>query len=400
MYSIVIRKNLKRKNLSMLLSFWVYTYALFYFVPLIIPSTTLLMYIWLVGLDILIIFNNRHLSARLAGFLMAYVLITVINVAGVSYKYYAAIDSFSGLAVFLPALLIISSSRFDLKDFLETWNKFAVVATILSPLVIVLVQNKIIDYGVFTYLNLPNCIVFSYMIMSTGKGNKRKKGAFVLASINFLITLLFGGRMAAFASAFSIFLAYMISISVKTIKKVLIIVIIGASGILILNHMNIVLQYVQVILSKYNLNSRSFSLLVEQIRSGGTGIYLTRRDVIYDEIIDYIKDRRGLPGGFGVSLNLSNGQFYHPHNLFLQLAVMFGVVGGILLLVLIAYRVFKIKNNSLPFEYQFTLLVLVDYLVISFTGGSILNNFVAILGIGMVFFYRNERKKILQGDGW
>lgn len=394
MDSVVIRRNnSKSRSLSILLSFWIYTYALFYFVPLLIPSTTMLMYLWLVGIDLLVVFNSRYLSVRVAGFLIAYVLITMMNIVAVSYKYYVAIDSFSGLAVFLPALLIISSNQFDLKDFLEIWNKFAIMATILSPVAIILVQHKTIDYGVFTYLNLPNCIAFSYKIMSTEKKDRRKKIAFVLANINFLTILLFGGRMAAFASAFSIFIAYMFSSSVRAIKKFLIIVIVGGTGIEIINHINIVLPYIQAVLNKYNLNSRSFSLLVEQMQTGGTNLYLTRRNVIYDEILNYIKDRSGLPGGFGVSLNISNGQFYHPHNLFLQLAVMFGVIGGILLLLLIIYRVFKIKRTSLPFEYQFTLLVLIDYLVISFTGGSILNNFIAILGISMVFFYRNEQQK-------
>ena len=394
MYNIVIQKNSKSRNLSILLSFWVYTYALFYFVPLLIPSTTLLMYLWLVGIDALIVFNSRYLSTRLIGFLMMYVLIAVINILVVSYKYYVAIDSFSGLAVFLPALLIISSNKFDLKDFLEMWNKFAMVATLLSPMAIILVQQQIINYGVFTYLNFPNCIAFSYIIMSTENNSKRKKNAFVFAAVNFLIILMFGGRMVAFASAFSIFFANITSSSARTAKKIIILFIIGIIGLLIINHLNIVLQYVQIILNKYNLHSRSFSLLTEQMRTGETGLYLTRRDVIYDEILDYIKDRSGLPGGFGVSLNISNGQFYHPHNLFLQLAVMFGVVGGVFLLLLIVYRIFKIRSNSLLFEYQFTLLVIVDYLVISFTGGSILNNFVAIISIGMLFFYRSTQQKI------
>lgn len=387
------------RALSILLSLWVYTYALFYFVPLIIPSTTMLMYIWLVIISVLVLFHSKSISIRLIKFLLAYVLIAVINVITVSYKYYAGVEAFSGMAVFLPALLIISSSSFDLKDFLNVWRKYALYSTVISPVAIILMQNRVIDYGVFTYLNLPNCVIFSYHIMSKPKGDKGRVSLLVLDLLNFFIILMFGGRMAAFAAGFSIFLGYMLSSSVKLYKKYILILFIGIFGIIVINNLDILLHYFQVTLEKYNLNSRSISLLLEQLESGTTGVYLTRRNVIYDEIVNYIINRGGLPGGFGVSLNLSNGQFYHPHNLFLQLAAMLGILGAVFFIAIILYRLILIRRTKLQLEYQFTLLLLIEYLVISFTGGSILNNYVAILGIGMIFFYRGKQQNILKSCG-
>lgn len=385
--------------LSILLSLWVYTYALFYFVPLIIPSTTMLMYVWLFIMDVLILFRIRRVSIRLIRFLIIYVLVAAINVLVVSYKYYAAVDAFSGMAVFLPALLIMDSSSFDLKDFLSVWRKFAFYSTLLSPIAVMLMQNRVIDYGVFTYLNLPNCIIFSYYIMTKPNGNKSRISLLIMDLLNFAVILVFGGRMAAFAAAFSIFIGYLISSSVKLYKKYILIILVGVLGILVISNLNTILRYFQLVLDKHNLNSRTLSLLIEQFESGNPGLYLTRRNVIYDEVVDYIIDRRGLPGGFGVSLSISNGQFYHPHNLFLQLAVMFGCLGGVLFIAVILYRLVLLKRVRLLFEYQFTLLLLIEYVVISFTGGSILNNYVAILGIGMIFFYRgmkqNSRKSMV-----
>ena len=396
MYSRTSRN--RNRVLSVLLSLWIYTYAMFYFVPLIIPSTTMLMYIWLVAIDILILLKIKNISIRLVEFILAYGLVAIINVAVVSYKYYAAIDAFSGMAVFLPALLIISSSSFDLKDFLNVWRKYAFFATAFSPIAIILMQNRMVDYGVFTYLNLHNCIIFSYNVMSMPKGSRGRVKILILDLLNFIIILAFGGRMAAFAAAFSIFLGYMISSSINLSKKYIITMVIGIVGIVVINNLNALLQYFQVILNTYNLNSRSLSLLIEQLRAGNAGVYLTGRNIIYDEIVDYIIDRGGLPGGFGVSLNISNGRFYHPHNLFLQLAVMFGVLGGMLLIFVVLYRLKRLKRNRQQFEYQFTLLLLIEYLVISFTGGSILNHYVAILGIGMIFFYRG-RQNVLKSRG-
>ena len=397
MYRMTLRNH--SRALSVLLALWVYTYALFYFVPLIIPSTTMLMYLWLIVIDILVIFHTKSLSKRAVGFIFVYTLIALVNVVVVSYKYYAAIDAFSGLAVFLPALLIISSSVFDLKDFLNIWQKYAVFTTLISPVAIILMQNGIIDYGVFTYLNLPNCIIFSYHIMAIPKGDSGRFKLLVMDLLNFIIILAFGGRMAAFAGAFSIFIGYMISSSVKLYKKCILILFVGIFGVIAINNLSVLLHYFEAILNKYNLSSRSLSLLLEQLESGNAGMYLTRRNVIYEEIVDYIVDRGGLPGGFGVSLNISDGQFYHPHNLFLQLAVMLGVIGEGIFIILILYRLLLGKRTKLHYEYQFTLLLLIEYLIISFTGGSILNNYVAILGIGMVFFYRSKDQSIRKSYG-
>lgn len=395
MFKLCIR-NSNRRVLSILLALWVYTYAFFYFVPLIVPSTAILMYIWLVIIDILILVITRSLSNRLFEFLIIYLTIALVNILVVSYKYYVAIEAFSGMAVFLPALLIISSSLFNLNDFLKIWYKFAIVATIFSPLAIILVQNKVIDYGVFTYLNLPNSIIFAYTILCTGKENIKKRVSLILAVANFFIILAFGGRMAAFSAAFSIFLAYMLSVYVEPIKKILIMLLIGITGIAILINLDAVLQDAQIFLNRYKLNSRSLTLLLEQTRTSGAGIYLTRRNIIYEEIFEYIKNRAGFPGGFGVSLNVSNGKFYHPHNLFLQLAVMFGIIGEMLIFFLLLYRLIKIKKNKMAYEYQFTLLVLIEYLVLSITGGSILNNFLAIIGVGMVFFYKGKKQAMVK----
>lgn len=395
MLSDIIRsKYSKSRTLSIMLVLWVYTYALFYFVPLIISSNTMLMYIWLVGIDIVIILNNRYLSARIIVFLFVYVAVALINIMVVSYQYYVAIDAFSGLAVFLPAILIIGSSKFDLEEFLSIWYKFAIFATIFSPVAIILMQKRTIDYGVFTYLNLPNCIVFSYTILSTARRDGKRRFALILATINFLIILFFGGRMAAFVGAFSVFLAYMLSSFVNHIKKWLLIIVVGLTSILVINNLYTILMHVQTILNRLNLSSRSFSLLAEQIEISGASIYMTGRNTIYKQVLNYIVQRTGLPGGFGVSLHISNGRYYHPHNLFLQLAVMFGVIGGGFVILLLIYKVIQLKRIFMPLEYQFTLLLILSYIIISFTGGSILNNYVAIMGIGMIFFYRTKEKKL------
>lgn len=385
-----VQTNKQNHRLSILLSLWVYIYAFFYFIPLIIPSNSYLMYVVLLCMTVLIIMNAPKLKMSLFMFVCCYITVALINVVVVSYKYYAAVDAFSGLAVFLPALLVVGSDRFDLLDFTSTWSKMAQWATIFSPIAVILLQARQIDYGVFTYLNLPNAVIFSYMaIIATDK--KQRRNYYLLSFVNFGIILLFGGRMAALAAAFSIFLSYMLSIKTKTWKKISIVIIAAVAVLLTISYLEEILLIIKFVLDRYNLSSRSVALLLEQIKNGNAEIYLSGRNIIYDEMIDYISNRSGLPGGFGISLAVSNGKYYHPHNLFLQLSVMIGVLGTIIFFILVFYKLWRHKQASQAEEFKFIILFLMDYFLISLSGGSILTNYVAIIGLGMVFFYRSKR---------
>lgn len=382
--------NKRNHRLSILLSLWVYIYAFFYFIPLIIPSNSYLMYVVLLCMTVMIIINAPKLKMSLFMFVCCYITIAIINVVVVSYKYYAAVDAFSGLAVFLPALLVIGSDKFDLLDFTSTWSKIALWATILSPIAVILLQTKHIDYGVFTYLNLPNAVIFSYMAIIV-VNKKQRRNYHLLSFVNFGIILLFGGRMAALAAAFSIFLSYMLYIKTKAWKEIAIVIFAAVAVLLAISYLEEILFIIKAVLNKFNLSSRSVALLLEQIRDGNTEIYLSGRNIIYDEMIDYIANRGGLPGGFGISLAVSNGKYYHPHNLVLQLSVMIGVLGTIIFFILVLYKLREHKRLSRAEEFKFIILFLLDYILISLSGGSILTNYVAIIGLGMVFFYRPKR---------
>lgn len=56
--------------------------------------------------------------------------------------------------------------------------------------------------------------------------------------------------------------------------------------------------------------------LINQIKSNE--IYLTNRDYIYTACVEYIRGRVGLPGGFGIPLYITSGEYYYAHNVVLQ----------------------------------------------------------------------------------
>ena len=113
---IAWRKLSNDRKLSHILSIWIYIYAIFYFVPLIIPSNTILMYISLVVIDIFILILIKKIRGSVIIFIVTYCMIALVNSILVSYTYYTIIEAYSGLAIFLSALLIISSEKFYLRD--------------------------------------------------------------------------------------------------------------------------------------------------------------------------------------------------------------------------------------------------------------------------------------------
>lgn len=85
-------------------------------------------------------------------------------------------------------------------------------------------------------------------------------------------------------------------------------------------------------LAQYGMQSRSVTLLINQIKSNE--IYLTNRDYIYTACVEYIRGRVGLPGGFGIPLYITSGEYYYAHNVVLQFLTFFGIWGTIIILEL------------------------------------------------------------------
>lgn len=101
---------------------------------------------------------------------------------------------------------------------------------------------------------------------------------YALAIVNFLVILLFGGRMAAFTAAFSIFMGYMLSGNIRLWKKILMVILAISSIILLLIYIEEILTMVQSLLDKYNLSSRSVALLLEQLKQMN---YISVDEILY-----------------------------------------------------------------------------------------------------------------------
>ncbi len=70
---------------------------------------------------------------------------------------------------------------------------------------------------------------------------------------------------------------------------------------------------------------------------------MTNRDYIYTACVEYIRGRVGLPGGFGIPLYITSGEYYYAHNVVLQFLTFFGIWGTIIILGITLIRARTIK---------------------------------------------------------
>lgn len=340
----------------------------------------LVQYLIYLALALVPIFLTRKINIRVFFFVVIFLSVLLINYIVVKYKYYVMVEGFQALIGILPPLLCITCRYFDLSYFLKAWNKFAYYNIPLVILAIFLLKANLLHYSIFTGICVPNVFILSYGIM---RMDANKKWAILISLLNIVITAALGGRMAAIASAMMLIIANLFSSSISLIKKIIFIAITVALGFWFINNLYDILIWMSKFLENYGIRSRSVMLMLQQLKT--KELYTTNRDVIYSLTTDYIKERSGLPGGFGVALNLTKGKYYYVHNYFLQMFIIFGVFGTLIIfasLVLGFYYMRRLNRNL----YRLLIFMYISYLAIGMTGSSIFIHYLSTIFISLFCF--------------
>lgn len=353
-----------------------------------LPSIyTYIAYLILAFLSIIV---TMRINMRIIVFLLIFVVIFFINYMSVSYKHYVFIEGMQALFGVLVPCLCITNGSFNLKIFIDKWWKFSKINLPLVLLAIILLKRGLVHYAIFTSICVPNAFIGSYMLL---QGIDNRKWLFVNVLFNILVIAIFGGRMAAVISACMILFAYVYSEKIKLWKKVLLIGLMIIMAYILLNNLIEILYFISQKLSQYGMFSRSISLLIRQIENNE--IYLTNRDYIYNLCIEYIKGRSGLPGGFGVPLYITAGQYYYAHNIILQFLTFFGIWGTIILGVATWIRSRTLKLIASSRCRKFINFLALCYIGIGMTGSSIWIHYLSTIFIALFFFGNSKLYKTI-----
>lgn len=156
----------------------------------------------------------------------------------------------------------------------------------------------------------------------------------MFTTISIFIMLAIGSRGAIMCTGVYVILYLLINIRKANLKRSLSYVIILVIIIFIAIYLKEILIFINGILVKNGIYSRSIDLFLED------GVYLSGRETIYDEVINQIKANPILGIGLAGDRVYTGGTY--SHNIFLEIISGFGVIMGSFLLIAIGVISIKV----------------------------------------------------------
>lgn len=393
MGSRVCVSNKRMKILSVLMVLYIYIPYFWNICEYAFGLPSIIEYLAFLLLGLISFFIYPMISQNAIGFLGFFAMAIVINCSLVSYNYYVFVEGVQAFVGMMVPCIFVTNKYFKIVDFLGRWYSFALFNIPLVVIAILLLKINMAHYSIFTSICVPNVFILSYGIMQS---DVNKKMPIIVVLFNILATAVLGGRMAAVVCVAMLILAFLFSSNISFLRKTLFVTVFVVLMCILIKNLNAILLWLSKLSNDYGIRSRSVTLLIEQLSSGK--LYTTNRESIYTLVIDYIKNRAALPGGFGVALYLTSGEYYYVHNFILQMLVVFGAFGSVAILIVMIMKFYKFRFTIPKSAYKLLVFMLLTYLLIGFTGSSFFIHYLATIFIALFFFGETALKEM--GTYW
>jgi O-antigen ligase len=275
---------------------------------------------------------------------------------------------------------------------MRTWALLTAILGVLTYCFVTLIQGKVLQYMVYSYfLLLPICVCFEYANMS------KTKFDFFVALIASASMIACGARGAAV----SLLLYFVVCLFRNDFRRLRIgqiaklFFLFGALSVVILYY-NELLNIIVSLFESLNIDSRTIRYLQE-----GNFLEDSGRQSISATVI------RGLlanPLGYGlygdryVTGFFGSGKYRYAHNFFLEIWCDFGIIGGTILIALIAFILIKLIVSVMGKKEIHLVFALIPYALFQLLfSSSYLENipFFALVGLAI---WGTNRKNI--EDRW
>lgn len=186
------------------------------------------------------------------------------------------------------------------------------------------------------YNTLPSTIVIIYSAFK-----EKKLINSLMAVFSIILTFAFGTRGAIICVLSFILLYYLFGITNKKKRKIHIFTVLSIFAIFTFtNFLYNIFEFLSKVFGKYGLSTRIFDFFLRDDFTISTG-----RDIIGDIIKKAILEKPfsgyGIFGDRYLLKYSSFGEVSYAHNIFLELSCQFGIIVGALIVVLVAYMLFK-----------------------------------------------------------
>ena len=299
--------------------------------------------IWLITILGIIIsfFINRKIDKNYLFFLITSLILILLNILIVEYSSLVISELFEFIKFGLIPLYL-SSNKFDYDSFVDYWYKFSIVNFVILVYYIPNVINNKLNYMVFGISLVYSFVGFiTYFYIK----NKYKVLNLIIVIIIVILIFIFGNR-SSLLICLSIWLFMKLYNIRNSFKKVIsLFIMITISIVAYINIFNI-LKGINIFLQKIGIHSYSISKYIMAIDNGFIKS-TSGREELAKLSIDIIKSNPLKPHGLKY-FTYFTGRIY-PHNLILDLSIVFGLLGAIFIIGFLIYLIFKskyIKNES------------------------------------------------------
>lgn len=340
-------------------------------------------------MSFLILFINKfRLSKQLIYFYIIIMIILTINLLGSLNKNYVFVDGASFIIYSFIPIYLITQNLVSFHLFKSIWLKMAVIFTLLLPVFYLFRKNGIISYYDIGFLAHINLLILTYYIFDRDSRYKMKR-IVVYALANLFILTVFGSRMVLITTLLTIVITFFLVSDKKNIRFY-----INISGVFILSllftkNIENILAKLNVTLADYGIRSRNLSLFLSQLNEkNDSTLYLSGRDDIYPIVIEYLRANLFFPSGLGITRTITNNNYYHSHNFFLEILLIFGLFGSLVLISVYFYKfgyLYKYKDYLENRTKLYLLTILsVSFLFRSLTGTYFITDVIFLFCLGTI----------------
>lgn len=351
-----MNSDIKKLN-SKIIVIFLYLKVFLYLLSPVLSSkqSSNLLYISLISLSFLaLLVNNFEIPKKFLQVLLISVSLMLINVVLVDYKYYVLVEIFTVLVYGFIPFYVVLLEKVDYEYILKFWFHIAMIISILIPLYLLLYFKSHINYGSIGHLTHMNAIIFAYSLF---KFKKLKILNIFTIFLNLFIGLVFGSRIT-FVASVATGIVIILLMSKKNTKFYLALSLASVMSVVAILNFNNILQYLIDLTSKFGVSSRNLVLFKQQIQGASFEQIGAGRSIIYENVVEYITDRMGFPGGLAVTKKLTDGAVSYSHNIILEPVLILGIIGTIIFFIWYMYKNYKMYSIRSSVQHKYILYII------------------------------------------
>lgn len=385
------KNNLEKIN-SLLFVLFIFSNVLT--LPIVkLTKNTVFFWAFIISIFVYSLYINRRVDTRFVLILALFTSIFMLNALFVNYQIklireYVIFFRYGILALYFAMLVK------DYNKLIYYWYYIGIISFFISNFYLDYYRrtNGYMNYGINLTYSFLGFAIYHYNYSENSKVHKLIQKIFILVSLVQII--IFANRSSMLICLFVLIFCELNNLKRKNILSTILKVTIGLIiSIYCLLNINNILILINTGLQKLGIYSYSLTKYILTLQEGITGIITqsSGRDTLVKISLDLINESNFMPNGVGY-FEYITGKPY-PHNIFLELALdfgIFGIIGFVILIVIIMNKYLLYSRENTKFKCIVGVIFIYAFTRLMFSG-RYWTEALFWAGIGLVIFYDSNK---------